>query len=320
MLVVVQTGALLSDAASTFQTVEGEERTLQAALADTMLGGRGVRRLAIPNGEVALAVDIEGSETLEAWRAGRQVVDQTGRWPVAVAAWDYGRAVDESVFAGWYLPPGTPPPDPRELAARARSLSHDDALAFFPGNDAYWDEDWEPQVRWQLDQTRYHFGEAPPLEEVFALDLRPRMGELEAWLMEWEEARRPTTQPVDGGHLGWFDPSPDHCALIFLPTNVSDDAVTYVPFYGAETPDTAAALAAVLRSWRERYGAELVASWGTMLQFVVARPPNTLSDAFALALEQEHVALPTLGLAGVTVRNHARALLERSTWFLHDRP
>jgi hypothetical protein len=41
-----------------------------------------------------------------------------------------------------------------------------------------------------------------------------------------------------------------------------------------------------LRSWRERYGAELVASWGTMLQLSVNAPPADLQDAFELAVEQ----------------------------------
>ena len=50
----------------------------------------------------------------------------------------------------------------------------------------------------------------------------------------------------------------------------------------------------------------------------VARPPRTLADAFALAVEQDLLAPMTL--TGATVRDHARALLERPEWFLHDRP
>jgi hypothetical protein len=48
----------------------------------------------------------------------------------------------------------------------------------------------------------------------------------------------------------------------------------YVSFFGAEVPGGAERLIAVLRSWHERYGAELVAHYGTMLEFVVRRPPG----------------------------------------------
>lgn len=89
---------------------------------------------------------------------------------------------------------------------------------------------------------------------------------------------------------------------------------------GVHTADQRVALAAVLRSWGKRFGAEIVAAWGTMLQFVVARPPVTLDEALDLAFEHDRVAPSTLPLPGVAIRDHARALLHRDTWFLHDRP
>ena len=70
-------------------------------------------------------------------------------------------------------------------------------------------------------------------------------------------------------------------------------------------------LIATLASWPDRYGAELVAHWGTMLHFVVTRPPNTLEDASNFALEHDLVApgtnaarplehLPSLSATAVT--------------------
>jgi hypothetical protein len=64
----------------------------------------------------------------------------------------------------------------------------------------------------------------------------------------------------------------------------------------------------------------MVASWGTMLQLEVTRPPQQLREAFELAVEQYAVASSTLDLAGVSIRDHARSLLHRTEWFLHDRP
>ena len=147
------------------------------------------------------------------------------------------------------------------------------------------------------------------------------MTSLEAWLMAWEEAKRPTTIPDPGHHLAWFESfNDDRVALLALPTPTGDDVPLYLNFYEAQSTDRRAALAAVFRGWRQRFGAEVVASWGTMLQFVVRYPPQRLEDAFALAVEQDRVAPSTLPLPGVPIRDHARALLGRRSWFLHSRP
>jgi hypothetical protein len=154
--------------------------------------------------------------------------------------------------------------------------------------------------------------------EVLALDLRPDHAALERWLFDWEEARQPTLAPEPGGYLDWFEP-PD-CTLFLLPTTLSEEVPAYLSLYGAEGPGGHERLIALLRSWRERFGAEMVASWGTMLQLRVAAPPTQLDEAFDLAIEQWIAAPPTLGLAGVTIRDHARALVKRAEWFLHARP
>jgi hypothetical protein len=135
---------------------------------------------------------------------------------------------------------------------------------------------------------------------------------------EQEERERPTTAPQHVDHDDWY--LPDNCTLLDLPITHSEHAVAYVSFYGAEGKGGHERLIAILRSWRERFGAELVANWGTMLQFAVARPPQTLDEAFVLAIEHDLVAPCTLALPGETVRDHARFLWRRPTWFLHERP
>jgi hypothetical protein len=49
---------------------------------------------------------------------------------------------------------------------------------------------------------------------------------------------------------------------------------------------------AVLHDWYQRFGAELVAHWGTMLQIVVSRRPGDPEAAWHLALEHELIAPP----------------------------
>jgi hypothetical protein len=110
---------------------------------------------------------------------------------------------------------------------------------------------------------------------------------------------------------------------MFYPTPSGPCSIAYAPFYGEQggMPGlTSQRLITILEFWRRRYGAELVANWGTMLQFVVARPPTTLEDAWNLALQQDLVAQDTLTGPGISLRDHARTLIERPTWFLHCRP
>jgi hypothetical protein len=104
-------------------------------------------------------------------------------------------------------------------------------------------------------------------------------------------------------------------------TVASEEALAYTGgFFGAFGPDGLAGVIAVARHWRTKYGAELVANWGTMLQFHVNRPPTTIKDAFDLAHEQAVLAPDTTILPNVSLRDHARALLGRTEWFLHERP
>jgi hypothetical protein len=64
--------------------------------------------------------------------------------------------------------------------------------------------------------------------------------------------------------------------------------------------------------------AEVVANWGTMLQLLVSRPPRTSEEAWPLAIQHDLIAQDTL--SGQTIRDHARNLIDRPSWFLHARP
>lgn len=124
----------------------------------------------------------------------------------------------------------------------------------------------------------------------------------------------------DGGHLGWFVPERQETAIAFLPTTAAEEAVAYAGLFPWDRVEELAALVTLARGWHERYGAELVAGWGTMLQFVVERPPADVEAARELAFEQLVVASDTIMLPGVLPDAHARALVGRRTWFLHSRP
>ena len=65
---------------------------------------------------------------------------------------------------------------------------------------------------------------------------------------------------------------------------------------------------AILERWETRYGAELVANHGTMLQWIVANPPRTLEECWELTVEHELVAPDTFILPAVSMRERCSAV------------
>ena len=268
------------------------------------------------SGVVLFAVKIEEAELLEAWCAARAIVDRTGRWPAVGGDIYPAPSIDVSPLECCF--------------GRERSTGGRDWERFgeqlFGELRAAQEHAWKPspltdRLQYQLGRTQSGYGAAPRPAEIlerFASDVRDV--DLEHWLLEWEEARRPTTRPLESGHLDWFfDPS---CALMFYPTPSGPCSIAYEPFYGErDMPGlTTRRLIIILEFWRRIFGAELVANWGTMLQFVVARPPTTLEQGWALAIQQALVAPDTIIGPGVPLRDHARTLIARPTWLLHCRP
>lgn len=70
------------------------------------------------------------------------------------------------------------------------------------------------------------------------------------------------------------------------PSGKSFEAPAYLNWPGTGFVPSPDAQVAVLRSWNERFGAELVAVLNNHLEFVVSKPPATYEDALALAYEQ----------------------------------
>jgi hypothetical protein len=176
-----------------------------------------------------------------------------------------------------------------------------------------------------LTEIQRRFGEAPSVQQMCRL--RDSGGlqtdaELERWLLNWEverfgnEALRPISVAYLDGHE-FSDPNPR--VAVLLPTLQSWKALLHMGWYGLEG-DEAAEMAASLRVWNEKYGAELVAAFGTTLYLRVTRRPTSIDEAFALAIGHRHFASDTLCLPGVSTRDHARALLTQDRWFFHSRP
>lgn len=228
---------------------------------------------------VAVAVEIDASEVLTAWEIGRDLLDESGCWPVVVAAWMAGGSSWRSAF------------ESENLFNR------------FPFQEHSTSEDASPDA---ILRRAADIDASEALDSLFAAN--PSI--LDSPNRKWKGTDE---------HLQWFVPSSMPVALLFLPSAEGPDALAYLHWYAAIRHDSAS-FVAILRRWRQQWGAELVAHYGTILQFVVERPPQDLQSAHKLAEEQVIVAPCTTGLQGVDLSSHATALLNRRTWFLHERP
>ncbi len=261
-----------------------DDPSFELLLRGTRLAGREIRNVALDAwGRAGFAVDAVPGELLDDWRAGRALRDQTGRWPALSNSIPSGHPWEHSVHPELYVPDGVATASDEDAVAAGR-----DAVAAVQACRA---QQWPPEpleqrLEYLLSAWRWErVGATPDRNEVLpALSADAPKRDVERWFMDWEERRGPTTGHADGIYLRWFE---DPAWLLFLPFGSGAETVAALSFWGQELPGaTPERLVAIVESWNRRYGAELVANWGTMLQFVVTRPPQTLEKAFELAIEQ----------------------------------
>ena len=106
---------------------------------------------------------------------------------------------------------------------------------------------------------------------------------------------------------------PQRVQLVLLPTPLPWLAPYWLGYWGTQDSTW---LSAVQWQWHHRWGAELVASWGTVLQFLTSRQPDPGEQAWELAGQLKKV--------GTSLQMDqwmlALALPHTDGWLLHDRP
>ena len=289
-------------------------------LAGTALAGAPLSEVPLPEAPGATwVIDLGDRDLVAAWREARKAVEGLGLYPVAVTTWGLPDWPAADLFSRFYYGGGEDVA-PRSVIARSRALSAEEALRRFAFDDDWGAEHWDDVVRHHLELTRHHAGAAPDAAVLADVPVGDERG-LERRLMAWEEDHRPTDPPELSASFGWFDPRPDDPAgLVLLPITEPCHAAGYLAFYGADGEGRHEALLRLMSEWQDRFGAQLVASWGTMLQFVVSAPPRTLDEAFDLAAQHADVAPCTTMLPGEGIRQLARHLWCGERWFLHERP
>jgi hypothetical protein len=102
-----------------------------------------------------------------------------------------------------------------------------------------------------------------------------------------------------------------HIALI--PTTDWTEIPAYLRAGGWNDMPESAVLVAALRSWRDRYGAELVGFAHDSMDIRVRRSPTSREEALALA--REHALFCSDALNEFTLRELAANLIENDWWF-----
>jgi hypothetical protein len=128
----------------------------------------------------------------------------------------------------------------------------------------------------------------------------------------------PSSEPKDGFTIDEDilsgKPLP-RVSLALLPTREGWQAPVLLEFGGWNDNPPAAVHGAIQRDWSRRFGAEVVAVSGDVIETRVTRPPQTETEAIALAGEQ-YVYAPDIVQQGTdTVRALAAILHDGRSWY-----
>lgn len=303
---------------------------LAALLAGTPLEGATLSHRWSPEWRrAAVLVEPADADPLSAWRLLRDLLPRTGRYPV-VSGHD---EVDAWLSPAPCLPadaaPGAAAPEVTAWRARQMEQAQDfdlqglHALCRF-NTDLADTANLPPDHRLHalfLQETKHRFGVAPSLDDyrgAFAGRPAPRQDELEWWLWQWEIAHigSAALQQAATRHCEWslLVAQP---VLVLTPAREMWRAAACLPFWSDLGWPW---LYAALRSWQQRFGAELVLADRVQRWIQVARRPGTPREAMALAIEHCAVTSDTLVLPGVSLRDHARHLLNSDRWLVYHKP
>jgi hypothetical protein len=288
-------------------------------LAATGLAGAPLAEVPLPDGTSTWVVDLRDGDLPALWAQARDALADVALHPVGVTTWGAGDWGEADLFSRFYYG-NSLDQSPEAVIARSHTLSVADAARAFASPSEWAVSNWADVVDHHLRLTEHDYGSVP--DPALAADVPAGDElELERRLLAWEESVTPTHPPATSESFSWYEPRPHQpVGLVLLPVSEPCDAAAYLSFFGADGDDKHDALARLMRDWQGRFAAHLVASWGTMLQFVVASPPETLDEAFDLAALHAQVAPCTVVLPGEGVRQLARHLWRGERWFLHERP
>ncbi|AFY74214.1 hypothetical protein Syn7502_02205 [Synechococcus sp. PCC 7502] len=297
-------------------------KDIQALLQGSFLAHAQMMELEIPRTkDVAIAIAITPENKIAAWKLLKSHLAQTQRYPVITTSWGRNLStweqsmLDADLFSRFYFDEEYPEQlSPEAMIARV-DLYNDDYLAECLRSESQtFTHNLRKQLQFELENTESKFGIIPSESEIWGSKEIQTIVDVERYLLKWEQQHN-LTPTIDLGYQDWFEPRDQALVLVLLPNPHSWNALAYLSWFGGSKHAIP-----LIRQWHRDFGAELVCHYGTMLQFFVERPPTDFNKAFELAWQQVALAPCTTFLPGVSIRNHARALLKLDRWFIHERP
>lgn len=272
---------------------------------------------------------VPGSEAVEVWRAARDAVSETGRWPIIVGGVDAVDKLREHIV---------------EISEHLRSMSekneslNDFVQSFLRDAKAYPFEQWLADRRdpvWMANDLLEQAEHLEILGSSLADSFRKRAETLkERGAVPFDPEPIKWPDPEEGAVTGFCvlnDPSKweddfnadsgvshsrtlvEEAALVFLPTASGWEAPAYLFFGGfnaCPTPDIHVSMA----KWgNQHYGAELVAMNRERIEFEPRRDPQTREAACQLARDLSHFSEEVNDLSSDLGRL-ASALKNGSVW------
>jgi hypothetical protein len=269
---------------------------IAAALRGTALQGHPVEE---GLGDTFLVGDIDPARQLEFWEAAHAAMPTTGRRPVFTLPGDLYHEPSAAELA--------------DLDRTAQTLDPWSVYQRYGDEEAQGREDVESYVQTFLGRDLV----ASALQQLI---LPTTSAVLQRWTYDTlladpqlaSRAFRGSEYLV--GSSRW--PTWPEVQLVLLPTTTQWLAPAWVPYFGAAREQGFPAWAAAMWQWEQRWGAALVAAWGTMLQFTAQRRPEPGPQAWELAGQQMALG----GSLQCEQWQLAIALTRGDAWFLHDRP
>jgi hypothetical protein len=225
-----------------------------------------------------LRIAVEGMRAVEVWEHLREAVEESAHWPVLLGGDDELRFLGE-------IPADEP---------------HEATLALASALDG---RSW-PAGR--AEETRawlVSHGHEPGDEEE---DLPPR-GDWPPDIQPCHSFSAPfgrtVNVPLPRVHIG------------LVPTRHGHEVPAFLRFGGWNACPNPEQHVAVLRSWSERYGAELVSLTHDVIELAVSRPPIDREVALALAMEQYQYCNDIVDQGVGTLEALASGLLGSTVWY-----
>lgn len=285
---------------------------VMAALRGTVLDGQPVTT--VPESDVLLVDWPTPEDLLSAWQAARTAMPVTGRRPLFI----------DNDFQEWPFPQIAPDHLARiDAAARTLDPWSTEALQSWRDDEPVDADGLNEAIEDAMgdDEDGRLLSAVPGLAAEMAknVPLPTTTSAVQKWVFDRVADNPDLTAKLLGpsgvgepsAYLDWF--VPERVQLALLPTTSAWLPMVWHGYFGLEDDEI---MAACLWQWNQAWGAELVASWYTMLQFVVGHRPAFGPAAWALAGQQlalgHNLEIPQFDLAW--------DLSLRDTWFLHSRP